>query len=152
LGTADRAIAGKLAHIRFRPGVVAKLVRDGPPAFHKPDEGSGVATAPPWRLSISDSACASGRPTASPWRDRSTMPRCRTILIAPKLQTGMHLAHPVQRGGSASSADFFRSCNSRTNRWSGQAATHQPHPVQRLGVMTGRATGRVLGWLFTSTV
>jgi hypothetical protein len=62
------------------------------------------------------------------------------ILIAPKLQAGMHLAHPVHGSGCSSVTDFFPCSTSRTSKLYGQAATHQPQPVHLHGVISRSAT------------
>lgn len=55
----------------------------------------------------------------------------RTIVMAPKGHFTSHFLQPVQASTSLITADFRQSFSSRLSRCKGQAATHQPHPVQR---------------------
>ena len=67
-----------------------------------------------------------------------------TIVITSKGQRISHRRHPVQAGALASTDFFFQPCGSRLSKCSGQAATHQPQPVQRWGSMVGSALGVVV--------
>jgi len=49
-----------------------------------------------------------------------------------------HFLHPVQASRSLITENFRQSFTSRLSRWYGQAATHQPHPVQRAASISGR--------------
>jgi len=54
-----------------------------------------------------------------------------TMLITPKGQRFSHLLHPVQPAASSSTECLRQPSVCKLSTWGGQAATHQPQPVQR---------------------
>ncbi len=63
-------------------------------------------------------------------------------MIARKGHTTAQSLQPVQPGASCSTACFFQSRAARLSTCGGQAATHQPQPVQRAAATTGCQPGR----------
>jgi len=64
------------------------------------------------------------------------------MAMAWKGHTTAQSLQPVQAGASCNTACFFQSRLSRLSTCGGQAATHQPQPVQRAASTTGSQPGR----------